>query len=659
MYRDQLDFLASPHLAKRNDSFVYINVKKGASPPPLVYVAPPASCFAPPVPPPPFSHLFKKRRSEGASRWMSGSRFGSSHLSPEKKYRKFEEMESFQRNLEEMEMRIFGRKIEQEMTQRFSRDFNEIGKFHLNLVSEFERMQDASQWMEDSIGAEDSPRFGSARRTLSGRKSPHSGRDSGRSTFCPRNATSRKSTFLNDFEIQNNFSGFSHPVYTFKPSHFKKVKSSMHIRLPERVSKSDSNNDLTRNELENSLIRPRVVKRPSAELYGSRRTVGAPELTERKSTFGRLNLPSRSNEAVLAPTESRAPFGRFQPFPAQKGFSEIDGVSRMDPRVDPRKNVFYDCNKRNEMICGQRPRDEPKSENHAGKGGVAKQIYKIMKNMSKIIYDRTLRRDQARLRRDIENCLEGVDVRMNHLIGLKKLLSKFMKEEPVTEHDLDLSNLEVLLFCLFLVKKRYLDLEALQWTPEVINQFREREMLKRSEQNYKVVLKRAFKTLIATFNAENSILGGSEKEFYEHYFGDVAREFGLSIDLFKPQQIFNEIKRQGQARKFEKRKSKKEFASMLKRSTAFMELLQKYLQDRLVINGKKEGIFRDCMKELDRKLPLMIFNWQKRLGNERNFKGEFVKFLVETLVNDKVKLPWSAAEVRRGISSVLALFRKA
>ena len=64
------------------------------------------------------------------------------------------------------------------------------------------------------------------------------------------------------------------------------------------------------------------------------------------------------------------------------------------------------------------------------------------------------------------------------------------------------------------------------------------------------------------------------------------------------------------------------------------------------------------MKELDRKLPLMIFNWQKRLGNENNFKNEFIKFLVETLVNDKVKLPWSASEVRRGVSSVLRLFRK-
>lgn len=286
-------------------------------------------------------------------------------------------------------------------------------------------------------------------------------------------------------------------------------------------------------------------------------------------------------------------------------------------------------------------------------------IEEVMKTMSKIIYDRSLRRDKFRLKKDLENSLANIDIKMSHLVGLKNLLSKFMKEETVILKDLDLSNLEILLFCLFLVKKRYLDLEAIQWTPECINKLRNQEMLKRSEQNYKVVLKRAFKTLICTFNTEHSVLGGNEAEFYEYYFGKVSRDYNISIENFKPQKIFNEIKSKNKTKKFEKRKSKKEFASMLKKSSEFMTLLKRYLNDELVINNKIEGIFKDCMKELDRKLPLMIFNWQKKLGNEGDFKKEFIQFLAATLVNDKVKLPWSASEVQRGVSSVLRLFRKA
>lgn len=657
MHPDHPYYPSRPYLTKRNDSYFFINVKQGPSLPPPFHAASPPSHFLPPLPAPPFAHSRPKRHSAGAFRARRGAGPEWTFSGLRDQYRKMTEMESFQRNLEQMEMQIFGRKIEQEMPQRYWPESNEIGNLDLNFAADFDRAHDVSHFMENSVGAEDSPLATSARRMQSGKKSARSGVDSGRSTFCPRNANSRRSTLLNDFEIQNNFSGFSHPLYTQRPSRFKKVKSSMHIRLPEALADSDRHDsDSFPDDLAHSLIRPRVVKRPFNSQCGSGRTVGALESSERKSTFGRSNVERSSGSNLNGRPGLRARIapGRYPQYLAPQGF----GGGDMGHALDSEKNVFF-------------VNDKPSGRNHDrksqdGRGherrddtGAGQRIYKIMKNMSKIIYDRTLRRDQGRLKRDIESCLEGVEVRMNHLIGLKNLLSKFMKEEPVTTEDLQLSNLEILLFCLFLVKKRYLDLEALQWTPEVINQFRDREMLKRSEQNYKVVLKRAFKTLISTFNAENSILGGSENEFYEHYFGDVAREFGLSIDLFKPQQIFNEIKRGGQAKKFEKRKSKKEFASMLKRSASFMSLLQKYLQDRLVINGKKEGIFRDCMKELDRKLPLMIFNWQKRLGNEKNFKEEFVKFLVETLVNDKVKLPWSAAEVRRGISSVLALFRKA
>lgn len=286
-------------------------------------------------------------------------------------------------------------------------------------------------------------------------------------------------------------------------------------------------------------------------------------------------------------------------------------------------------------------------------------IGNIMKVMSKVIYDRSLRKNKNKLINELFKCLKPIDLKLTHLVGFKNLLYKFMKNEDIVDEDLDITSFEIILFCLFLVKKRYLDLEAIEWTAESLNSFKNQEMLKRSEQNYKVILKRAFKTLIACFNTENSILGGSENDFYEHYFREIADKFQIDIENFKPQKIFNELKSESDAPKDNKRKSKKEFARILKKSSKFMQVLIQYLNDELLVCGKTEGIFKDCMKELDRKLPLMIFNWQKKLGIDEDFKSEFINFLANTLMNDKVKLPWSANEVTKGVTSVLRLFRKA
>ena len=298
----------------------------------------------------------------------------------------------------------------------------------------------------------------------------------------------------------------------------------------------------------------------------------------------------------------------------------------------------------------------PKTVTNLGKTPDA--LKKVMKALSKIIYNRLLRRDKFTLRLDIERSLDLVNIELTHLVNLKNLLSRFMKGEVLNQRDLGLSNLEIVLFCLFLVKKRYLDLETLQWNVESLTKLQSREMLKRSEQNYKVILKRAFRTLIASFNAEHAVIDGSDTLFYSHFFGAVSKAHDIELENFKPQKIFNEIRAPAKTRRFQKRKSKKEFASLLKRSPAFMSRLMGYLRDDLKVSGHTEGILQDCMKELDRKLPLMIFNWQKRLGSGPDFKEDLISFLTKTLVNDKVKLPWSTFEVQNGVKSVIRLFQK-
>ena len=663
-----------PPLSKRNDSQVFQGRAPPFRGPPMqqVYSQP----YAPLLSPPPFPTRVHRGHAYPSHSAFNPHHFDSfpvdfhSMLRPNRNLkisirRQFNETNDlFFKNLDDMESQIFGRQIRKKRPgPGFRRHSNDGPDFYLNFSPEEERLNESSQMYEDSVGAEDSPMvcFERDDRPRSDLVRIVPGVNPSliklnKKTIVP------KSNFLNESQMNQNYFLDDSVDFGSENWNLKKMKSSREMRksVEMQVLPGKKNLDLQKvvmkefgkkSEKKNPIIRPKVYHRGSGDKLGSRRTVQSggsnpdsklykvPDLLVSSSRKPFVNSHFKLNHEILGQGNQMRPAGHFASS-LPHNYSDFF----KQPLTDVRNTLFQ-----------KTPEAKPKKPSQ----NAAQHIYKIMKHMSKIIYDRTLRRDKKRLKEDIQLCLQDVDIQMNHLIGLKNLLSKFMKEEPISEKDMDLSNLEIILFCLFLVKKRFLDLEALRWTPECLNQFRNQEMLKRSEQNYKVVLKRAFKTLISTFNTENSILGANEDEFYKHYFGAVSAEFGIPIDAFKPQQIFNEIKTQKQSGKVEKRKSKKEFALMLKKSTDFMELLQSYLSDELVIGGKPEGIFRDCMKELDRKLPLMIFNWQKRLGNEKCFRDEFIQFLVETLVNDKVKLPWSASEVRRGVSSVLRLFRKA
>ena len=665
MHRDhQINLNSHQYLSKRNNTFLGFDIQEPSFPKGYFQNQNPTSfrplkLNSPPFPV--FYETFNEKHHYDSIQKMKSSLI--KQVSANNSLQNY-----FNQNMDIMETKIFGRKIMQHIPRwKKSEKFNEKKKMNLNFTKEFEKLNDSLYMPDFSEGAEDSNCLFSVKRRLSINKSVLSGGVSNRSTNQIKTNILKKSHFLNEFEIQNNFNGISKEMIINRTQTLKKVKSSMNITIPfKRTTLSDDNDvDMKtvlkkfkkKQNMEN-LIKPRVYNLHRNQGFGSKRTVQSRNNPSEFSKFKKPQIyPQNSDREMMRPRSTLFSKSNFrnqrnnQEF--RTGFEQgMKFIQQNQHKIYMNQNPYNDQNTLFKKIVTSKP--QPKKQSEA-----AQHIYKIMKNLSKIIYDRTLRRDKERLRKDIQKCLVDVDIKMNHLIGLKNLLSKFMKEEQITQKDMNLSNLEILLFCLFLVKKRYLDLEALRWTPECLNQFRNQEMLKRSEQNYKVVLKRAFKTLISTFNAENSILGGNENEFYEYYFGEVSKEFGISLDSFKPQQIFNEIKSRKQTKKFEKRKSKKEFASMLKKSAGFMDLLQRYLKDDLTINKKKEGIFIDCMKELDRKLPLMIFNWQKRLGNENNFKNEFIKFLVETLVNDKVKLPWSASEVRRGVSSVLRLFRKA
>ena len=660
---------AKPLLSKRNDSYFHVNIQgvnaTGAFFP--KHLSSNFKSFQPPTPPIPISdkpfHSYEARHISRSPYKMEFSLVKRLH-SPDS---------YFQKNLDYMETRIFGKRIINNYPRWIRNEkFNYNQNINLNFTKDFEKLNDSLYIRDLSIMADDSSNSLFAKRGYSGNKSILSGNGSDICMIQKRNKNLKKSNFLNEFKIQNNYNGIKKEVFSKRITNLKKVKSSMEIAIPlKRISLSDEDDNKTvlkkfdnpnTKNYQNFIIKPMVNNLHKEKKFGSKRTVRPKQkqcentiLKVPQNIFYRKSDNKIMNQVNLSKYQSDIDLQRSDD-QYRSGFREGMNFIRQNSKQiysNLNRNPFN--NRENTLFTKI---VSPKVEKPKKKSQAACHIYKIMKNLSKIIYDRTLRRDKTKLYSDIEISLNDVDIKMNHLIGLKSLLSKFMKEEEITEKDMDLSNLEVLLFCLFLVKKRYLDLEALTWTPECLNQFRNQEMLKRSEQNYKVVLKRAFKTLISTFNAKNSILGGNENEFYKYYFGDVSKEFGISLDSFKPQQIFNEVKSRKQTKKFEKRKSKKEFASMLKKSDAFMDLLHRYLKDDLIINKKKEGIFIDCMKELDRKLPLMIFNWQKRLGNENNFKNEFIKFLVETLVNDKVKLPWSASEVRRGVSSVLRLFRK-
>ena len=251
---------------------------------------------------------------------------------------------------------------------------------------------------------------------------------------------------------------------------------------------------------------------------------------------------------------------------------------------------------------------------------------------------------------------QKLGLRSHRMKTLNEFLEKFLMEEKITEEDVNALNVaEKLVFMAFLVKKKYFDVDCFEFTAENISFFQDRITVKRNEQEYKIVLKKAFKTMISAYNQEKGHYDSSKRHFYLEYFGDFATSQSIPLEELELENLFNE---KGKA-KAKKRKSKKNYAQILRTSPVFLKRLTQYLDNKFSVGPKLTGSKHDAIREIKKKVPDLINKWKTRMLMEEDNPPhiQMAEFLAKFFTNKKVKLPWSVREINRAVKSVKHLLQ--
>ena len=251
---------------------------------------------------------------------------------------------------------------------------------------------------------------------------------------------------------------------------------------------------------------------------------------------------------------------------------------------------------------------------------------------------------------------EKLNVRSHRMKTIQDFLQNFLMGQKISQRDVDSLNIsEKLIFMAFLVKKKFFDVDCFEFTPESITFFQNRMTSKRNEQEYKIVLKKAFKTMINAFNQDKGFYDNSKRHFYQEYFGDFAKVQAIPLEDLELENLFNE---KGKAHK-KKRKSKKNYAQILKTSPAFLKTLSEYLDNKFTIGHKITGSKNDAIREIKKKVPDLVNKWKTRiLLEEDNLPHiQMSEFFGKFFINKKVKLPWSVHEISRAVKSVKNLLQ--
>lgn len=269
--------------------------------------------------------------------------------------------------------------------------------------------------------------------------------------------------------------------------------------------------------------------------------------------------------------------------------------------------------------------------------------------------DRAKKAGAAKMRKELIHKLRVGGLDRIVLKNLEPVLLKFLLAEPVDKSDVDsLRVCERILLGAYLVKKKYLDVDTLQMTGESINWFEKRATVKRNEQEYKIILKKAFRALISQFNQNQLKFDGDKAHFYRHHLGEFAQANDLELSSLYLEALFNE---KG-SRNPSKRKSKKNYAQILRTSPSLMADIKKYLDNKFEMGTRAIGSRRDAEKEIKRKVPDLLNKWKSQLFTQENSPSEqMADFLIKFFTNKKVKLPWSVNEVDRAVVAVKNLLQ--
>ena len=260
----------------------------------------------------------------------------------------------------------------------------------------------------------------------------------------------------------------------------------------------------------------------------------------------------------------------------------------------------------------------------------------------------------AKEKKKLIEFFKNSDIKVQDLQRFYFLLEKFLKNETISEFDLRLSKFEKVLFCIFIIKKKFRAIMNFEWTAASLTDLRERGVIKRSEQNCKIILKRFFRLSIKDFLNKRGLGPSQEEEFYRHYFSKIASKHGYDWKKLKFELVFNEVRIKTSLS--HSQKPKKMFGKILSQSSTFIKMLNDYLGNRLLVSGETHGITIDYMPTLDKKTWLLSNKWSRFFGNKKNVSQTLCEFALSQLKNNRIKLPWGVSEINHAIKSVKKLF---
>lgn len=183
--------------------------------------------------------------------------------------------------------------------------------------------------------------------------------------------------------------------------------------------------------------------------------------------------------------------------------------------------------------------------------------------------------------------------------------------------------------------------------------------MKRPEENYKYIFKKCLKKLKAKFTEHRDIRGLKkeqiERQFYSHYFADVAEDLKLKLECFY-------LPRNGGGSGGESRPDRvgvvekdcihktisANYIKTISKSENFMRDFRQYLEESL-LEEYKDGI--------QRKIEGMFAEWKDHVHG--GLSEELVCEICHKIEkNNKFKMPWTLKEMRTAITAVQQLFCK-
>lgn len=325
---------------------------------------------------------------------------------------------------------------------------------------------------------------------------------------------------------------------------------------------------------------------------------------------------------------------------------------------------------------GAKPkRSRAKKTGKAGEGAAKKKKYNIRTKYvldeddkyQKIQFKPTRKKEKKKIEK--EPIPEMFSNLYDVLIGL-------LFDEDILQTQLDrMSDNELELLRSFMLKKKMIKQSTeLVITGEEINRHRSNLSKKRVEENLKYVFKFCLKFLKVEFRNKNDSFRFRKEDleltnknlidlgFFIHYFGEIADNLGWPISKFFHPKVLTTYDCKKFANvldNYEERPKtiNKEYVEAVCMSDAFMNDFKNYITDCYLVGNEYTGIVRESKECALEKVKLKLVQWSKLILAASDKKKVISKIKGDLEDQNKCKLPWSVAEVRRAVEEAKKLLK--